>query len=135
MADNEIVPCAKCRKRPRLYDITGLWYIQCSGHCDRLEVATTRKKVIENWNEINTKGSAYAKAASLAHQRRASEDRKAKVFQLDSNGKPIYAFESVSKFAEVVGMDKHEAAHRFLTAKTRKIRVRGITYMKEDLDV
>jgi hypothetical protein len=89
-------------------------------------MARTRKAVVENWNALNQKGANYSRAATEAHAA-----RKDKVYQLDSNGKPIYEFDSVEQLAKVLSRDKHEIASRFNRAKTGKIKVKGVTYYKE----
>lgn len=126
MENEELLLCSKCKKIPRLYCLSGLWYVQCSGKCDRLEMARTRKVVIENWNALNHKGANYSRAAIEAHAA-----RKERVFQLDSNGKQIYEFDSVEQLARVLKRNKHEIISRFNRAKTGKIKVKGVTFYKE----
>lgn len=133
--EEDILPCSKCKTKPRFYEVTGLWYIQCPGKCDRLEVGVTRKKVIENWNELNKKSVKYIpKTRYKKHEVKDVLDGVGEgetIYQLSPTGKTVATFKSCRHLANFLGVSKNSIVSKFYNAKAGYVTIKGTMYFRE----
>lgn len=63
MNDDDAVCCKKCKRKPRIICIDGLYYAQCGLRCDRWgpysHIGLSKASCIRNWNVANTRNSMY----------------------------------------------------------------------------
>lgn len=64
MNELEAIPCKKCKHKPRVVVIDGLFYAQCSSpstSCDKwgpyAHLGVTRAACIKNWNNANSRNT------------------------------------------------------------------------------
>lgn len=133
--EEDILPCAKCKAKPRFYEVTGLWYIQCLGKCDRLEVGMTRKKVIENWNELNKKSVKYV--AKTHRKKYVVKDvldgvgEGEPIYQLSPSGKTVATFKSCHHLANLLGVSRNTIISKFYNSKAGYVTIKGTMYFRE----
>jgi hypothetical protein len=137
MNEYEVLPCAKCKRPPRCFEVSGLWYIQCTGKCERLEVGLTPKKVVENWNILNVRGTKY-----IPKKARVEKPKKDELDGVGDNGEPIYQlspktglaikeFKSCHHLANAIGRSKNSIVSKFYRATTGKTVIDGKIYFRE----
>lgn len=133
--EEDILPCAKCKTKPRFYEVTGMWYIQCPGKCERMEVGITKKKVIGNWNELNKKSVKYINRGLRPADTYKSEyegvGEGEPIYQLSSTGKTVKIFKSCHHLANFLGMSRNSVISKFYNSKAGYVTIKGIMYFRE----
>lgn len=133
--EDDILPCAKCKTKPRFYEVTGLWYIQCSGKCERMEVSVSKKRVIENWNELNQKSVKYVnkvfRPAEPCKNEYDGVGEGEPIYQLSPTGKTTKVFKSCHHLANFLGMSKNTIVSKFYNRKSGYVTIKGIVYFRE----
>lgn len=133
--EEDILPCSKCKTKPRFYEVTGLWYIQCPSKCDRLEVGVSKKRVIENWNELNKKSVKYI--PKTHNKKREGKDvldgvgEGETIYQLSPSGKTVATFKSCHHLANFLGVSRNSVISKFYNSKAGYVTIKGIMYFRE----
>jgi hypothetical protein len=135
--EDEVLPCAKCKRPPRCFEVSGLWYIQCTGKCERLEVGLTPKKVVDNWNMLNVRGEKYIPKKTRVEKPKKDEldgvgDNGESIYQLSpKTGLAVKEYKSCHHLANALGCSKNSIVSKFYRAITGKVVINGKTYFRE----
>jgi hypothetical protein len=133
--EEDILPCSKCKTVPRFYEVTGLWYIQCPGRCERMEVGVSKKRVIENWNEMNKKSVKYVnkifRPAETCKDEYKGVGEGEPIYQLSPTGKTVKIFKSCHHLSNFLGVSKNSIVSKFYNCKTGYVTIKGIKYFRE----
>lgn len=133
--EDDILPCAKCKSVPRFYEVSGLWYIQCPGRCERTEVGVTKKRVIDNWNRLNEKSVKYINRALRPTDTCKDEydgvGEGEPIYQLSPTGEAVKIFKSCHHLANFLGKSKNSIVSKFYNSKTGYVTIKGIVYFRE----
>ena len=131
MDEKDVLICSKCQRKPILYQRSGLWYVECVGSCERLELAITKKKVIENWNELNRRVVKEKIKAKPKDEMKGVGLGGDTVYQFDANGNVIKTFMSLKHLANVVELPKNTIISKFYRSRSGCVTIKGIVYYRE----
>ena len=131
MDEKDVLVCSKCQKKPKLYQRVGLWYIECAGSCERLEMAITKKRVIENWNELNRRVVKEKIKTQPKDEMKGVRLGGDTVYQFDANGNVIKTFVSLKHLANVVELPKNTIISKFCRSRSGCVTIKGVVYYRE----